>query len=100
MMNKNRDSTTSFEDTYLRLRKKEHRVAEDADVLQLPYLLHGPHQKEWRLRAKSARRFMHFLQKKNNLHTIVEIGCGNGWFTHLISKNTQARVFGNVKAGQ
>jgi SAM-dependent methyltransferase len=94
MMNKNRDFTASFEDAYLRLRKKEHRVIEDTDVLALPHLHHGPHQKEWRLRAKSARRFMHFLQKKSNLHTVVEIGCGNGWFTHLISKNTQALVYG------
>jgi SAM-dependent methyltransferase len=94
MMNKTRESQPSFEDAYLRLRKKEHRIIEDADVLHLPHLFHGPHQKEWKLRAKSANRFVHFLKSQQGLQTIVEIGCGNGWFTRMISENTPARVFG------
>lgn len=77
----------AFSDTYLGIRDKENRVLSDAEVERLPETLsQQPHHKEWRLRKKSADRFIAYLKdKKQPLH-ILDIGCGNGWMSRAMGK--------------
>lgn len=93
-MNSAKDSVNNFENAYLHLREKENRLMKDEDIKSLPYLKHGSHVNEWKLRAKTSERFTAFLRKKTSIQCILEIGCGNGWFTHQMSLNTKAVVFG------
>jgi SAM-dependent methyltransferase len=72
---------TAFEEVYIRLRTKEQRVHDDAFVKQLPVVsATHPHAKEWLMRKKTQERFCRFLASKNR-PSILDIGCGNGWFT-------------------
>ena len=72
---------TDFEQIYLRLREKEQRIPTDGEVKQLPRVPAGhPHSKEWRLRRMTLRKFQRYAAGKN-FETMLDIGCGNGWFT-------------------
>lgn len=75
--------TSKFEESYFKIREKENRILTDLEVIQLPHLLNHPHSKEWRLRQESAERFLSYLFNKE-LH-ILEVGCGNGWFSNLLA---------------
>src|SRR3989338_3570385 len=71
----------SFEAEYRLLRTKEQRVHDDAFVRQLPLVPKThPHAREWNMRRKTQERFCAFLATKNK-PSVVDIGCGNGWFT-------------------
>ncbi len=72
---------TAFEEVYIRLRTKEQRVHDDAFVKQLPIVSSAhPHANEWMVRQKTQKRFCGYLASKNR-PSILDIGCGNGWFT-------------------
>lgn len=73
-----------FESDYLRLRQSEGRVYSDDQVRGLPLLIGSPLSKEWKMREKSARRLVgHVRKRKASL--IIEIGCGNGWLSNLLT---------------
>lgn len=78
------DHPSGFEAQYLAIRKKEKRVLTDAQVAQLPHLKNHPLSKEWALRAESCQRFIAYQQSVQP-QSVLEIGCGNGWFSHQIS---------------
>jgi ubiquinone/menaquinone biosynthesis C-methylase UbiE len=70
-----------FEQLYIALREKERRVYTDEQVAQLPIIESSHiHSAEWAIRNRSAARLLNYLGKKNRNLTILEIGCGNGWF--------------------
>lgn len=72
----------NFSAAYLKVREKEQRVYSDAVVKQLPITSKDhPQSKEWKLRQKSTNRFINYLEQ-NSFNSLLEIGCGNGWFTH------------------
>jgi ubiquinone/menaquinone biosynthesis C-methylase UbiE len=72
---------TAFEEVYIRLRTKEQRVHNDDFVQQLPLVPKWhPHAREWKMRRKTQERFCAFLASKKQ-PLILDIGCGNGWFT-------------------
>lgn len=76
----------AFEDLYIKVRIKEQRVFTDEQVLALPELDKNHRlYNEWQLRKKSAKRFIGYLKNKNCPLKILDIGCGNGWFSHLMS---------------
>jgi ubiquinone/menaquinone biosynthesis C-methylase UbiE len=53
--------------------------------MQLPFLpAHHPHAQEWKRRACTLPIIQKLLQQ-NNRQTVLEIGCGNGWFAHQLS---------------
>lgn len=82
------EEQSSFSDTYVAARKKENRILTDEEVTTLPYLK----QYEWPLREKSTERFLQYIASKNKPLSILEIGCGNGWFSHKtasVSKKNQ-----------
>lgn len=77
----------SFESAYIEVRDKENRVYTDKEVALLPNSTKQAN--EWRLRKKSAYRFVEYLSKKHSKSTLLEIGSGNGWFTHLCSQQVK-----------
>src|SRR5687767_2559429 len=84
-----------FEEQYIRLRQKEGRLYTDEVVRQLPFVSRkDPFYREWRMRAQSAYRLHQYLQKKKRPLKILEVGCGNGWLSHLLSGIPGAVVTG------
>lgn len=82
----------SFSATYLKVREKEQRVYSDEVVKQLPLTTKNhPQNKEWRLREKSTNRFINYLER-NSFNSLLEVGCGNGWFIHQCSKKIKNTV--------
>lgn len=84
-----------FEQQYIRLRQQEGRLYSDEEVAMLPEVLEtNRHKQEWRLRKKSAERLINYLRKKNKPLKILEVGCGNGWLSHQLSKVDNTTVVG------
>lgn len=75
-----------FESDYIRVREKENRILIDKEVSILPKTFaENPNKKEWELRGKSTKRFLKYLGNKNRGLSILDIGCGNGWFTNQLA---------------
>ncbi len=75
-----------FESLYIASRKKEGRLYSDDDLKKLPSI--DPqhlHYREWMLRKRSANRLLAYLRKKDRPLSVLEIGCGNGWLSRLLS---------------
>ncbi len=80
------EEQTIFSDVYLAIREKENRILSDIEVLKLPLTSSKNNNSlEWKLRQKSANRFITYLKNKSEGLLILDIGCGNGWFSNLIS---------------
>ncbi|HEX7846701.1 MAG TPA: class I SAM-dependent methyltransferase [Chitinophagaceae bacterium] len=78
--------TDPFEQRYIDLRKTEGRIYNDAEVLQLPSISKDhPHYTEWRVRKESAARLKKYFEKRLSLPKILDVGCGNGWFSHHLA---------------
>lgn len=67
--------------TYLLVREKENRILEDSEIIKLPNVNFN----EWPIRKKSAHRFLKYLKTKGNSLNILDLGCGNGWFSNQIA---------------
>lgn len=79
--------TENFEHAYLKVRCQEGRVLTDEQVQQLPLatFLRFPLADEWQLRRLTAERFATYCQQKKFEGAILDLGCGNGWFTAYIA---------------
>lgn len=78
-----------FEEVYIAVRTKENRVHDDEFVKTLPNISkHHPHYGEWQKRKWTLDNFTKYLKGKTYKH-ILEIGCGNGWFSSQISKYSE-----------
>ena len=85
----------AFEPAYIAVRKAEQRVYDDAQVRRLPQVDAGhPHAREWALRRGSLARLLADLQRGGAVHTILDLGCGNGWMTHRLGALPGSRVLG------
>ena len=86
----------SFSEDYIKVRELEDRVLTDHQVKSLPYLSKNNKLfKEWLLRQKSANRFINYLKEKKSPQNILDIGCGNGWFSNSLAMVSQHhKVYG------
>jgi ubiquinone/menaquinone biosynthesis C-methylase UbiE len=88
-------ANNDFESAYLSLRRRENRIYSDLQLQQLPQVdVSHPHCKEWQLRGKSFRHLSQYLLSKGREHSILEVGCGNGWLSHQLSKLNYGNIVG------
>jgi trans-aconitate methyltransferase len=81
-------SKKEFEEQYLAAREKEGRLYGMDQVRRLPNVRRSdPYYEEWKLRRKSAARFVKYLCLESRCTRILEVGCGNGWFANYILQN-------------
>ena len=86
---------TNFSEKYIEIRNKEKRILTDKEVILLPCAIKSnPNYNEWKLRKSTCDRFLSYVSKKQNLNSILEIGCGNGWFANKISDISKTYVIG------
>ena len=72
----------TFEADYLKVREKEGRIFSDELVTILPRLPKShPLHNEWLYRADTQSRFCKYLSSKKESSAILDLGCGNGWFS-------------------
>ena len=83
--------STDFEQLYVALREKEGRILSDEEVKALPFLSNGDHVDEWKLRVETAQRFRNYLADFKG-RTILEVGCGNGWFSNFMAQSGDFEV--------
>lgn len=84
-----------FEKTYITTRSLENRVYTDDELMNLPDIAEGhTHYKEWKARKWSGKHLGRYLAKKKRSLEILEIGCGNGWLSHLLADIRGSEVTG------
>tara|TARA_R110000796_G_scaffold252640_2_gene389811 strand:- start:61558 stop:62355 length:798 start_codon:yes stop_codon:yes gene_type:complete len=84
-----------FEKGYLRVREKEGRILDESEIVGLPNLPKShKYSAEWGLRVKSVERIIKHLKTKETNGPILDLGCGNGWFTNCLSLATSSLVLG------
>lgn len=89
------DTSEKFIQLYSALREKEGRVYTDKELQHLPEIsTEHPHYREWALRKKSCLPLLHYLKKKQKPLHILEVGCGNGWLSHLLAGIPGSTVIG------
>lgn len=82
-----------FSENYLAVRRKENRILTDEEVMLLPLTSSkNSNSKEWKLRASSSNCIVKYLKEKNKALKILDIGCGNGWFSNLMSQIPNCEV--------
>ena len=82
-----REKFKAFEQSYLSLRTKEKRVLSIEEIRSLPYPKKGsPDYDLWAIRRKNIHRFLRYLNASGKKQRILDIGCGNGFFTHLMAQ--------------
>lgn len=82
-----------FEKKYIQIRALESRLYTDEELTQLPDIAPShPHEREWQLRKRSARRLLHYLSARKTPMEILDVGCGNGWLTHLLAEIPGTKV--------
>ena len=88
------ERNNDFEEFYIKVREKEKRIYSDAELGNLPFATESnPHILEWKLRAKSFIRFNNYLGKKKQSINILDLGCGNGWFSGQLSKTFNHKFY-------
>jgi 2-polyprenyl-3-methyl-5-hydroxy-6-metoxy-1,4-benzoquinol methylase len=81
---KTRERFSKFERDYLKVRTKEGRVLTSAQIKLLPATPSKEDAVLWSIRRKTIDRFSKYLYNKGKC-TILEIGCGNGYFANLLA---------------
>src|SRR6478672_8506579 len=85
----------NFEEKYILLRRKEKRLYTDEQVKWLPEIeVSHPHYKEWQARKRSCNKLIQHLGSKRTELNILDVGCGNGWLCHRLSKIPGSSVVG------
>jgi ubiquinone/menaquinone biosynthesis C-methylase UbiE len=83
-----------LEANFNNLKKRERRNYSADEIRLLPFASpKNPHKEEWNLRAKSFMRFRTHLSRKRGLLQILDLGCGNGWFSAQLEKNFKHQYY-------
>ncbi|MFN3938948.1 MAG: class I SAM-dependent methyltransferase, partial [Chitinophagales bacterium] len=78
---------TDFENAYIRLRKKEGWFYTGTQLQQLPDVSKSDKLYPlWQIRKKSAGRLVKYVQQKQNIQNLLDVGCGNGWLTNKLAQ--------------
>lgn len=93
-MEENNPAFHPFEELYMRTRSMENRYLSDDALLLLPFKADRAHAKEWKMRLKSANRFVNYIKAMQPPLTIMEIGCGNGWFSNFLAERSKHPIYG------
>ena len=84
-----------FETAYIKLREKEGRIYTTAQLKKLPEVpKNHPHFKEWQMRKSSAMALIKHLGNQKNALKILDLGCGNGWMSQMLSEIPNSQVLG------
>jgi ubiquinone/menaquinone biosynthesis C-methylase UbiE len=84
----------TFESIYLAVRENEKRVYLDEEVKLLPNpSSSNPHIEEWKLRRPTLKRFTNYIQRYNDKINLLDIGCGNGWFSANVASNSSIGIY-------
>ena len=84
-----------FSDKYIEIRTKENRVLSDLEVEKLPFTTNSnPNHKEWNIRKHTSDKVFNFLKSKHEPLHILDLGCGNGWFSFVLSQIEHSKVIG------
>jgi ubiquinone/menaquinone biosynthesis C-methylase UbiE len=74
---------------YARHRAAEGRALRGAELKLLPYLRHGPHARQWAVRAATFDAFVAHVAKpmaaKGPIN-VLDAGAGNGWLCHRMAE--------------
>ena len=82
-------------DLYLRVREKEGRLYPDDIAAHLPNVSEdNPLREEWQARSESLERFKGYIGALARPVRILELGCGNGWFSRHLSTVPETLVWG------
>ena len=81
---------SSFSQLYLSVREKEHRLYDNSEVKILPNYIGIDSQlaHEWELRKLSSKMLKEYLLKFFPNANVLDVGCGNGWFSNFLSSET------------
>lgn len=84
-----------FTTHYLQARSLEKRVYTDEQLRRLPQVdKKHPHYAEWAIRRRSANDLFDYLKRRRRPDQILEIGCGNGWLSHMLAGLPEGGVTG------
>ncbi|NOX60344.1 MAG: methyltransferase domain-containing protein [Chloroflexi bacterium] len=84
-----------LQQVYLRVREMEGRLYDDEVVRRLPLVsTDDPHADEWIMRADSAQRLRAYLEQREGVVDVLDLGCGNGWLTRWLADAVKGAVLG------
>lgn len=83
-----------FEAQYVDVRRREGRVYPDELVKNLPIVpMDHPHFREWMMRRRMSNWVLKYIRSVQPKQ-ILDLGCGNGWFTNKLSLDPKSDVLG------
>ena len=88
-------SDSGFEEQYIGVRSRENRVMSDEQLRKMPETIAtDAHHNEWTIRRKSSDRMLSYLEQTRVYENgwILDIGCGNGWFSNLLANLDNGKV--------
>lgn len=89
------ENDSIFSSIYLDGRAKEERVYSDLEVAKLPDTSEvNINYTEWQMRIKSTNRIIQYLKLKKIPLSILDLVCGNGWFSNKLSDISATDVYG------
>ena len=92
-----------FEELYLAIREAEGRVYNDADLKILPNLpQESKHSQEWKKRIRPLQRITDYIAGLPGAEKLIlDLGCGNGWFSNILASIKGVQVLGlDVNSGE
>jgi SAM-dependent methyltransferase len=93
----------AFAHAYAAHREAEGRRLSEADLLELPWLSHGPQAAQWAVRARTFEAFVTrvlgpMIAATMRPLTVLDLGAGNGWLSYGVACLGQRAVALDIRA--